>query len=86
MTAKCSRTGATRNAATARSSSRTANTRCNPAERSENAARNSAGVTEAPMPTPVSPEPARVNVDEGGMTSRSIRTPAVKKIIPARTK
>jgi hypothetical protein len=38
------------------------------------------------MPTPVSPEPARVNVDEGGMTSRSIRTPAVKKIIPARTK
>ena len=38
------------------------------------------------QPVALFPDPARVNADEGGMTSRSIRTPAVKKIIPARTK
>ena len=86
VVAKCSRIGATMNAATARSNSSTANTRWMLAERSENPARNSAGATEAPMPTPTSPDPTRVSVEVGGMASRSRRIPAARKIIPVRAK
>src|SRR3984957_9440479 len=63
VVAKCSRIGATMNAATARSNSSTANPRWMLAERSENPARNRAGATEAPMPTPTSPDPTRVSAD-----------------------
>jgi hypothetical protein len=62
VTAKCSRIGTIMNAATARSSSRIANTRWIEAERSEKPARNRAGTTEAPIPTPVSPEPTSASV------------------------
>jgi hypothetical protein len=86
VVAKCSRIGTIRNAATARSSSRIANTRWMEAERSENPARNSAGVTDAPMPTPVSPEPIRASVCVGGMVLRSTRTPATRNTIPVKAK
>ena len=84
VTAKCSRIGTIRNAATARSSSRMAKTRWMEAERSEKPARNSAGTTEAPMPMPTSPEPARVSVLVGGMAARSTRTPAARNASPVR--
>ncbi len=70
------------NAATARSSSRIANTRCIEAERSEKPARNNAGTTEAPMPTPISPEPVSVRVSVGGTVLRSTRIPATRNTIP----
>ena len=63
------------NAAIARSSSRMANTRWMLAERSENPARNSAGVTEAPTPTPISAEPARASPVVGGTALRITRMP-----------
>jgi hypothetical protein len=74
------------NAATARSSSRMANTRWIDAERSEKPARNSAGTTEAPMPTPVSPEPSSVRVSVGGTVLRSTRIPAVRNANPVSAK
>ena len=49
------------NAATARSSSTIANTRCRLAAGSEKPAANSAGATVAPRPMPVSPEPISVS-------------------------
>jgi hypothetical protein len=81
---KCSKIGTIMNAATARSNSRIANTRWMDAERSEKPARNSAGVTDAPMPTPVRPEPTRVSVEVGGIAPRSTRIPATRNAIPVR--
>jgi hypothetical protein len=83
---KCSRIGTTMNAATARSNSSIANTRWIEAERSEKPARNSAGVTDAPMPTPVRPEPTSVSVEVGGIAPRSTRIPAIRNTIPVRAK
>ena len=84
VTAKCSRIGAIRNAAMARSSSRMAKTRWMEAERSEYPARNRAGTTEAPMPMPTSAEPARVSAEPGGTTARRTRIPAARITIPVR--
>jgi hypothetical protein len=75
-----------RNAATARSSSRMAKTRWIDADRREKPARNSAGVTEAPTPTPTSPEPVRASAWLGGTVLRSTRMPATRKAIPVRAK
>ena len=86
VVAKCSRIGTIMNAATARNSSRIANTRWIDADRSEKPARNSAGVTEAPIPTPIRPEPVSVSVSLGGMVLRSTRIPATRKAIPVRAK
>ena len=86
VVAKCSKIGTIRNAATARSSSRIAKTRWIDAERREKPARNSAGVTDAPIPTPISPEPVSASVWVGGMALRSTRTPATRNTIPVRAK
>src|SRR5262249_32795491 len=56
VAATCANTGATANAATARSSSMIANTRCRALLRSEKPAMNRAGATEPPTPSPTSPE------------------------------
>ena len=61
MAAKWAKIGAIMNAATARSSSTIANTRCRLAAGSEKPATNSAGATVAPSPIPVSPEPTSVS-------------------------
>jgi len=86
VVAKCSKIGTIRKAATARSSSRMANTRWIEADRSEKPARNRAGTTEAPMPTPISPEPTSASVWVGGMALRSTRIPATRNTIPVRAK
>jgi hypothetical protein len=86
VAAKCSRIGTIKNAATARSNSRIAKTRWMAADRREKPARNSAGVTAAPTPTPISPEPTRVSVWLGGMALRSTRIPATRNAIPVRAK
>jgi hypothetical protein len=84
VTAKCSRIGAIRNAAMARSSSRIAKTRWMDADRSEYPAMNSAGTTDAPMPIPTSAEPARVSAESGGTTDRRTRIPAARITSPNR--
>jgi len=55
-------------------------------DRTENPIRNSAGVTDAPTPTPTSAEPASASPAVGGTAARSTRIPAARKTIPARTK
>ena len=74
------------NAANARISSRMAKTRWMLAERSENPARNSAGTTEAPTPTPISAEPTRVSPVVGGITPWITRIPAARLAMPNRVK
>jgi hypothetical protein len=74
------------NAAIARISSRMANTRWMLAERSENPARNSAGTTEAPTPTPISAELITVCVVVGGTEPRVTRIPAARQAMPNRVK
>ena len=69
VTAKCRRTGVTTNAATARNSSEIENTRWMEADRTENPIRNSAGATEAPMPSPTSAEPTSVSPASAGWRS-----------------
>jgi hypothetical protein len=84
VTAKCSRIGAIKNAAMARSSSSMAKTRWMEAERSEKPAKNSAGTTEAPMPMPTSAEPARVAAESGAMAERSTTIPTARMASPVR--
>ena len=88
VAAKCTNTGATRNAATARSSSTIANTRCRLAAGSEKPATNSAGATDAPRPIPIRPEPIRVSVWLGGTshteycdTGRQERHPDQRQVL-----
>jgi len=84
--ATCNRIGAMRNAPTARSSSMIANTRCTLCECTEKPAMKSAGTTDAPRPTPTSPEPTAMSGSEGGAEPFMTRIPAARKTIPARTK
>ena len=77
--------GAIMNAATARSSSMIANTRCRLELGSEKPAMNSAGTTEDPTPRPISPEPMSASASVGGRTRPITTMPALRKIIPART-
>ena len=60
VSAKWKKIGAIMNAATARSNSTIANTRCRLAAGSENPATNSAGATVPPSPMPARPEPTSV--------------------------
>ena len=66
VAAKWAKIGAIMNAATARSSSTIAKTRCRLGARREKPATNSAGATVAPRPMPVSSEPIRVSAFAGG--------------------
>jgi hypothetical protein len=54
-------------------------------ECSEKPAMNSAGTTDAPRPTPTSPEPTAMRGTVGGAAPFMTRTPAPRKTIPART-
>jgi hypothetical protein len=63
-----------------------AKTRWIEAERSEKPARKSAGVTEAPTPMPIRPDPISVSVWLGGMALRITRTPATRNVIPVSAK
>ncbi len=78
-----SRIGAIMNAATARRSSMMANTRWRAALRSEKPAMNSAGVTEAPTPTPIRPVPTSATMVLGGMaTAMKSAMPALRQSSP----
>ena len=70
--------GAIMNAATARSSSTMANTRCRLADASEKPATNSAGATVAPSPIPVRLEPTSVSAWLGGTSTRKTAMPAAR--------
>ena len=71
---KWTKIGAIMNAATARSSSTIANTRCRLVERSEKPATNRAGATVAPSPMPVSPEPMSVAASLAGTSTGTPRS------------
>jgi hypothetical protein len=78
----CATTGATRNAATPRSNSTSANTRCSRVDSNEKPAMNNAGETEAPTPRPTRPDPIRTSASEPLVTPLSTAAPALSTTIP----
>ena len=82
MAAKWTKIGAIMNAATARRSSTTENTRWRLVAGSEKPATNSAGATVAPSPIPVRRDPTSVAASLEGTSIRKTPMPAARNAIP----